>query len=197
MLSEIQAKSFSYTGVLVVPDLFAFDEIAWLRDEAVAAALRHGATPDGGVFLPTSIRDLHRCEPGFRKLAHHPRLVELARSLLGGDVAIRETRLTVQSRFDLAAARPSELQAVIFLDHTPRRPDGGVGGRLGSVLFVGAEARYGAMRDDPALVFVVVFTRATHGQAGISDDADDEPLLRPVSPEPDDCLWPSPYCAFG
>lgn len=194
MLSDIQAKSFSYTGLLVVPELFAFDEIAWLRDEAVAAALRHGATPDGGIFLPTSIKDLHRCEPAFRKLTHHPRLIDFARSLLGGEVAIRETRLTVQSRLELAVARPGALQAVVFLDHTPRGPDGAVGGRLGSVLFVGADAHYGAMRDGPALVFAIVFAPALRSDIGDLAAGGDSP---PVSPEPDDCLWPSPYCAFG
>ena len=100
-------------GFLVQPQAFVFDEIAWVRDEARVVALRrgqagraqagdpwasHGAADHGVSEAPEgTIYGIHLGEPAFRKLAAHPRLVGVARQLLGEDVYVHQSRLI--SRF--------------------------------------------------------------------------------------------------
>lgn len=91
-------------GFLVQPQTFVFDEIAWVRDEARVVALRRGQAgraqpgdawaaeaPEGTIY------GAHLSEPAFRKLAAHPRLIGVARELLGEDVYVHQSRLI--SRF--------------------------------------------------------------------------------------------------
>lgn len=86
-------------GYAVMPSLFAFDEIAWLRHEAEIAAQRvpaqrapadsawSGEAPAGTVY------GLHRSHAALRKLAAHPRLLDIARHVLGGPVQVYQSRL--------------------------------------------------------------------------------------------------------
>ena len=55
MLTDAQADGFDQLGVLTLPQLFAFDEIAWLREAAVGLAQRHGAARGGDRFAPVSL----------------------------------------------------------------------------------------------------------------------------------------------
>lgn len=96
-------------GFLVQPQAFVFDEIAWVRDEARVVALRRGqagrtqagdpwASNNGVSEAPAGTTyGAHLGEPAFRKLAAHPRLVGVARELLGEDVYVHQSRLI--SRF--------------------------------------------------------------------------------------------------
>lgn len=93
-LTPEQIRRFGEDGYLVLPGLFAFDEIAWVRDETQAVALRQAPrdpwleeAPEGSIY------GMHRSEPVFRRLAAHPRLVGAARSLLGSAPYIYQTRL--------------------------------------------------------------------------------------------------------
>lgn len=93
-LGPEQIRRFREDGYLVLPALFAFDEIAWVRDEAQAVALRQvprdpwpEEAPEGAIY------GAHRAEPVFRRLAAHPRLIRAARELLDTAPYIHQTRL--------------------------------------------------------------------------------------------------------
>lgn len=181
MLTDAQADGFHQLGVLALPQLFAFEEIAWLREAAVGLAQRHGAARSGGNFTPVSLHDVHLTDSGFRKLASHPRLIEPVARLLDGEAVLRGTRLCIGTGFDILANAADEISAVVFLDVT-----GGAGARLGSALLVDGAVHYRDPRLSPStLAFVATFTRA---QA--------EAAEHPAS-ERDDCLWPDPHLAMG
>jgi hypothetical protein len=182
MLTDTQADGFRQTGVLALPQLFAFEEIGWLREVAVGLAQRHGAVRGAGRFAPVSLHDVHLVEPSFRKLALHPRLTGPIARLLDGEPALRGTRLCIGTGFDILANAPDEISAVVFLDVT-----GGSDSRLGSALLVDGAAHYRDPRLSPnTLAFVATFARKQPVTAG------DEP-----TEERDDSLWPPPHVAMG
>lgn len=147
--------------------LFAFDEVAWLRDEAVAAALRAGVTPAmlaaGAVLI-----DLDRTAPALGRLARHPRVLAYARERLGEGAAPVMTRLA----FNRGRGLTAHGDVAIALDL-----DGVAVGR----------ARAANQGDDltstagATLTFIVDF----HGAGA------------PVAAERDDCLWPQAHCVAG
>jgi len=99
---------FEEQGFIVRPRLFAFDEIAWVRDEARIVALRRGQAgraPAGQAWTAEApagtVYGAHLNEATFRKLAAHPRLIAVARDLLGEDVYVHQSRLI--SRFEEAS----------------------------------------------------------------------------------------------
>jgi hypothetical protein len=104
MLSSDALSAYHDRGFLVQPQAFAFDEIAWVRDESRVVALRGsraGRTQSTDPWVSEApagtIYGAHLSEPAFRKLAAHPRIVGIARELLGEDVYIHQSRLV--SRF--------------------------------------------------------------------------------------------------
>jgi hypothetical protein len=176
------------TGVLALPQLFAFEEIAWLREAAIAIAQREGAGREGlrfaqGLrFAPRDLHDVHRAEAGFRKLAAHPRLLERVRQAAGGPVTPRATRLGVGAGFEVPADASDAVSAVVFLDVGP-------GSRLGSALLVDGTASYSdPRRSDGTLAFVATFAWA---------DARPEWIDAGLRAEADDCPWQTPFMAAG
>jgi hypothetical protein len=164
-------------GVHALSALFAFDEIAWLRETAIAIARREGVRSQ-----PRDLPDVHRTEIGFRKLAAHPRLLAHVRRIAGGPVILRATRLSVGAGFEIAANASETVRAVIFLDAGP-------GARLGSALLVNGTASYRDPRQAPGtLAFVASFASA---------DARPEWIGRALRAERDDCLWQTPFLAAG
>lgn len=102
-LTPQQTQQYREQGFLTLPGLFAFDEIGWIRDEAQAVALRSGArgswleeAPEGALY------GTDRSEAAFGRLARHPRIVNAARSILGDDLYIHQSRLLTWRN----AARP-------------------------------------------------------------------------------------------
>jgi ectoine hydroxylase len=94
MVTSELAKHYRDQGFLALSGLFAFDEIAWIRDEAQAVALRAVArgswpdeAPDGAIY------GADESDSAFSKLARHPRILAAARELLGDDLYIHQTRL--------------------------------------------------------------------------------------------------------
>jgi ectoine hydroxylase len=100
MTDSVLRAQYADQGFVLRPGVFAFDEIAWVRDEARIVALRRGQAghapgdeswayeaPEGTLY------GQHVGESVFRKLAAHPRLLATARELLGGDVYIHQSRL--------------------------------------------------------------------------------------------------------
>jgi len=172
------AEALVAGGVLSLPHLFAFDEIAWLREAAIAAAQREGVNH----FEPRVLRDVHRAEPGFRKLAAHPRLLEHVRARAGGPVTLRATQLSVGVGLEVPADASDAVRAVVFLDVGP-------GSRLGSALLVDGTASWrDARQSEHTLAFVATFAWA---------DARPEWIGAALRPEADDCLWQTPFLAAG
>lgn len=143
--TDLRAE-FTEQGFALRSGVFAFDEIAWVRDEARIVALRRGQAgharsneswayeaPDGTLY------GQHLGESVFRKLATHPRLLATARELLGSDVYIHQSRLiprlgespadvlwrrdfAVWSRVDRMATPNAVTAAILLGDSAPSSP---------------------------------------------------------------------------
>lgn len=94
MVTSEQSQHYRDQGFLALPGLFAFDEIAWIRDEGQAVALRSAArgswldeAPEGTIY------GADQTDTAFGKLARHPRILTAARDLLGDDLYIHQSRL--------------------------------------------------------------------------------------------------------
>lgn len=93
-LGSEQTRHYRDQGFLTLPGLFAFDEIAWVRDEAQSVALRstvRGSWPDEAP--EGTIYDADRTEVSFGRLARHPRILSAAGALLGDGLYIHQSRL--------------------------------------------------------------------------------------------------------
>ncbi len=93
-LGSEQIQNYRDQGFLALPGLFAFDEIAWVRDEAQAVSLRSAArgswldeAPEGTIYGADG------SEGVFGRLARHPRILSAVRTLLGDDLYIHQSRL--------------------------------------------------------------------------------------------------------
>lgn len=89
-----QLRQFHDQGFLALPGLFAFDEIAWVRDEAQAVALRSTArgswpdeAPEGTIYGADANEDV------FGRLARHTRILGAASALIGNELYIHQSRL--------------------------------------------------------------------------------------------------------
>lgn len=95
-----QLAAYHEQGVLLLPHVFSFEEIGWVRDEARVVALRRGQpgrvkgtepwayeAPEGTIY------GAHLGEASFRKLTGHPRLVGAALQLLADDLYVHQSRL--------------------------------------------------------------------------------------------------------
>lgn len=99
-LTAAQLAAYHGRGFLLLPGVFSFEEIGWVRDEARVVALRRGQpgrvkgtepwayeAPEGTIY------GAHLGEATFRKLTGHPRLVGAALQLLADDLYIHQSRL--------------------------------------------------------------------------------------------------------
>ena len=101
-LTPSQIERFHDRGYLVLPGLFAAEEIALLR-----AALPAIYKDD----IPANIREkrsgevrtamgLHLRHPVFDKLVRHPRLIEPAFQLLGDQLYIQQVKINTKAAFE-------------------------------------------------------------------------------------------------
>lgn len=102
VLSEAQRADFDRQGFLLLESVFDADEVAACRDELTAMARSDAvrATPQA-IVEPTSdavrsIFEVHRSSNVFARLAGDSRVVNLARSLLGSDVYVHQTRINLK-----------------------------------------------------------------------------------------------------
>lgn len=97
MLTADQIRRYQDDGFLPLPGLFAFDEVAWLRDEAQGLALRRSRSEAGRSWVEEApegtIYGAHLDEGPFQTLAAHPRIAGAAGQLLGEPAYIHQTRL--------------------------------------------------------------------------------------------------------
>ncbi len=100
-----QLATYEQDGFLSLPGLFSQETASQLLAEANQLAVL--ADPDSPEVIAEpesqvvrSIFRLHQTNDMFRKLCHHPQLVEAARKLLGGDVYIHQSRINYKPAFE-------------------------------------------------------------------------------------------------
>ena len=104
-LHEDRLAGFAHDGFLQVPGLFSTDEVEAFnaeldrlaRDEHVRATPQAIIEPDSAELR--SVFDVHRSSTVFQALSKDPRLVEVARQLLGSDVYIHQSRVNLKPGF--------------------------------------------------------------------------------------------------
>ena len=100
-LSKEQFKQYEKQGVLVIQDCMSQAEVEVLRDEA--KALMEQDLP-GRVLEEDkkTVRGLHGCHFNsdvFRNLTMHPRLLEPAEQVLGGEVYVHQFKINIKAAF--------------------------------------------------------------------------------------------------
>lgn len=154
---------------------FAFGELAWLREEAVAASRRSGP---GATRV---VHDAHRLEPAFLLAARHPRLLNIVEAMLGGPVVLVATSLHFGAN-TLAPIAGADLRVSV---HLGPAPDLGVvrseAGELGDVRVL--EATDAATLPRDSLHLVLRYARWSGTDARLTAIGDDG-------------LWPpAAFCA--
>jgi ectoine hydroxylase len=102
-LSAQQLADFETRGYVTVPALFSPEEVRVLK-AALEDVKRRTDRPEvvrertnDAVRL---IYGAHRFDEVFRRLVHHPRWIEPARQLLGGDIYLHQLRINPKAAFD-------------------------------------------------------------------------------------------------
>ena len=100
-LSPQQVEMYAQVGYLLIPGGFTPAELATLQrgvTPALAERTERTIMEASGAAV-RSVYGLHAHDPLFSRLARHPRIVEPARALLGGDVYVYQSKLNVKSPF--------------------------------------------------------------------------------------------------
>ncbi|WP_374445565.1 hypothetical protein [Stella sp.] len=168
---------------------FAFEEIGWIADLAIAIALRRGVDPAALLAGGAALTDAHRDAEPLLRLARDRRLVAPARALVGGrDVVVASSFLCLGLGFPAGFLVPGTVLASVHLD---RRPDpgrpGALHGRFGSVLV--RSLSEAGVEEPPGDSFRVLYAPAA--------DLGRWPNARPAEPVGEMGLWPSAHMAFG
>ena len=103
-LAQDELSRYAEQGYLSMNQLIEADEAASLLAEARRMADNADTTATDVIAEPTSntVRSLfriHRTNPRFQALANDPRLVEVARQLLGSEVYIHQSRINFKPAF--------------------------------------------------------------------------------------------------
>ncbi|MCZ7582909.1 MAG: ectoine hydroxylase [Deltaproteobacteria bacterium] len=104
-LTAEQIDFYDKNGFLVLPAYFNADEVARYRDEALRAAVALAATErpevvrEPGGEIVRSVFAIHTLNETFGTLCRTPRLADAARQILGGDVAIHQSRINFKPGF--------------------------------------------------------------------------------------------------
>jgi len=105
-LRRADSEAFERNGYLLLPDLFHEDEVAALQRAAARLMARPDRLdPETLVTEPNSgavrsIFAIHRQSEVMERLASDPRLLDIARYLLGDEVAVHQSRLNHKPGFE-------------------------------------------------------------------------------------------------
>ena len=124
--------------------------------------------------------NVHVIEPAFRKLASHPRILYRVEGLAGGPVGIDETRLTSRTGETSFHFDRGRVAALMCLARSAPSP-----WQLGTVILRSDERANAAFQIPPGITLLIV-------RYALASRA-----LTAISPERDDCLWPTPFFAAG
>ena len=100
-LSEQQAAAFDRDGYLVVPDLFDGEEVALMMAAAaeIYAQDRVEIQREKDGSTPRTAFAAHQYNETFAKVAAHPRIIEPAMQLLGGEAYIHQFKVNAKAAF--------------------------------------------------------------------------------------------------
>jgi ectoine hydroxylase len=104
-LSACQCEAYQQNGFLLVPELFNSAEVAQLFNEmqamraAFALSGRDEVIAEPGSGEVRSIFNVHRLNRLFANLVRDPRVLNVARDILGGDVYIHQSRINYKPGF--------------------------------------------------------------------------------------------------
>jgi ectoine hydroxylase len=104
-LDDAQRASYERNGFLILPDLFQQDEVAYLYDamQAMRAEFTHAGRPEviaePGSGDVRSIFNVHRLNDIFANLVRDPRVLDVAREILGSEVYIHQSRINYKPGF--------------------------------------------------------------------------------------------------
>ncbi|WP_293776070.1 ectoine hydroxylase [uncultured Oxalicibacterium sp.] len=104
-LSKDQRASYEQDGFLLMPDLFNQDEVAFLFDtmqnmrEEFTHAGRKEVIAEPGSGEVRSIFNVHRLNDIFANLVRDPRVLNVAREILGSEVYIHQSRINYKPGF--------------------------------------------------------------------------------------------------
>jgi ectoine hydroxylase len=101
-LSPSQVDAFNSEGFLFLPQLFSAAEVRVLRDEVpklYAEQRPENVREKNGNAVRTNFA-AHTYNDTYRRLAHHPRLIEPAEQLLGEKVYIHQFKINGKAAFD-------------------------------------------------------------------------------------------------
>jgi ectoine hydroxylase len=104
-LSSAQRESYTDNGFLLMPDLFSQKEVATLYAEMqgmredFAAKERPEVIAEPGSGDVRSIFDVHHLNDLFANLVRDPRVLNVAREILGSDVYIHQSRINYKPGF--------------------------------------------------------------------------------------------------
>jgi len=96
-LSDSQRETFHTKGWIVIPSVFAADEVAVLNAAVERVTHRDGPEvarePNGA---PHVVYGMHLIDKRFAALAHHPAIVEPAEELLDSQIFVHQSRVNVK-----------------------------------------------------------------------------------------------------
>ena len=100
-LTDAQLADYERDGFLILPDVFSRMEVQVLRDQmpALFAEDVPENMREGGGGAVRNLLSLHRRNEAFRRLCHHPRLVEPAMQILGEDLYIQQVKVNPKQGF--------------------------------------------------------------------------------------------------
>jgi ectoine hydroxylase len=104
-LNAAQRDAYKENGFLLMPDLFSTTEVARLYDEMqsmcenFAASGRPEVITERGSEEVRSIFDVHRLNDLFSNLVRDPRVLNVAREILGSEVYIHQSRINYKPGF--------------------------------------------------------------------------------------------------
>jgi ectoine hydroxylase len=104
-LSEQQVQCYDRDGFLMIEDLLPATEVQALMDEVSRMALdpaiarRDAAITEPGSNAVRSIFMVHRLSPLISRLARDPRLINVARQILGSEVYVHQSRANMKPGF--------------------------------------------------------------------------------------------------
>ena len=101
-LDDAQLKQFDEEGFIFVPDLFSTEEVAVLKGEIpeVFAQRRPEVIREASGEAVRTAFATHTYNDVYRRFVSHPRILEPAQQLLGGEVYIHQFKLNGKAAFD-------------------------------------------------------------------------------------------------
>ncbi len=105
VLDQAQRDAYLENGFLLMPELFSAAEVECLYDEMqtmrehFAGQGREEVIAEPGSGDVRSIFNVHRLNPLFANLVRDPRVLNVARSILGSDVYIHQSRINYKPGF--------------------------------------------------------------------------------------------------